>query len=142
MPKIVRFLGGLTVLAAVAGCFGPSEPEPPIFEFSTSRVFGVRRSPPEIQTGEGFVEVTGIFEVPHPLFTITGWLTQPDPRTLQLAVRGNPDGPASEVASLHLYRSRVSRLAKGNYELELIYVVNKGALRDSTVVLITTVAVR
>lgn len=132
----------LILVAGGAGCVGPSEPVDPTFTFAVSRVFGVRRSPPVVEAGQGSLSIHGIFEVPHSLFTVTGWLVQPDPRTLQLGVRGNPEGAGPGFASLHLYQSRIGRLPKGSYHLEIIYVVNKGALRDSTLVFATTIAVR
>ncbi len=131
----------LTLVLLGVGCGSPTEPGDPTFTFAVSRVFGVRRSPPEVDVSKSALAIHGIFEVPHPFFTVTGWLVQPDPRTLQLGVRGNPDGDGPVVASLHLYQSRIGRLPKGTYNLQIIYVVNKGALRDSTVAYITSVSV-
>jgi hypothetical protein len=125
-----------------AGCGGPTEPSEPSFTFAVSRVFGVRRSPPVVNAGEASIAIHGIFEAPHPRFTVTGWLVQPEPRVLQLGVRGNADGPAQEVASLHLYQSRIGRLAKGLYQLQIYYVVLQGALRDSVLAFTTNVQVR
>jgi hypothetical protein len=138
--RYFRLLAALVV--AGAACQSPTEPADPTFAFSVSRIFGVRRSPPEVEAGKGFVAIHGVFEVPHPLFTITGWLTQPNPRTLQLGVRGNPDGDGPLFASLHLYQSRIGALPKGRYDIQIIYVVNKGALRDSTLAYTTVVDVR
>ncbi len=105
-------------------------------------VFGGRRIPPVVTGGKGTVVIQGIFEVPHPLFDITGWLVQPEPFTLQLGIRATPTGTSPAFGSLHLYQSRIGRLPKGSYSLQIIYVVDKGTTRDSTVVYANPVTVR
>jgi hypothetical protein len=139
----VRHLRSVVLAGLVAAaCSDPAGPSDPSFSFTVKPVFGVRRSPPEVEVGKSFLLISGIFEVPHPLFTITGWLVQPEPFKLQLGVRGNPTSDGPTFTSLHLYQSRIGNLPKGNYALEIIYVVNKGALRDSTLVYSNTFTIR
>jgi hypothetical protein len=121
-------------VAASAGCSGVTEPESPGFEFASAPIFGVRRSPPVVEGGKGQIDLSGVFEVPHSAFTITGWLAVPGSRSVHLRVRGNPRAEGLQFASLHFYQSRVSRLPKGTYDVAISYEVMKGALRDSTVV--------
>ena len=129
-------------LAPLSGCAGITEPASPGFEFSEHKVFGVRRSPPSPLGGDGFAEVTGIFEVPHSEFAVSGGLTLVGPRTLGFSVRGNPLSEGLQFPTLHLYRIRASRLPKGSYEIVLSYVVHKGALTDSTVAYTGSIQVR
>lgn len=138
----LRALAGAALLAASTGCSGVTEPESPGFEFSSAPVFGVRRSPPVVEGGEGRIDVSGVFEVPHSAFTITGWLAVPGSRTIHLRVRGNPRAEGVQFASLHFYQSRVSRLPKGSYQVAISYVVMKEALQDSAVVWTGTADVR
>lgn len=129
-------------LLAANGCSGVTEPESPGFEFASAPAFGVRRSPPVITPGDGSIEVSGLFEVPHSAFKVTGWLAVPGARSISLRVRGNPEVEGLQFPTLHLYRTRISRLPKGSYDLAISYVVFKGALRDSTVVWADKVVVR
>ena len=140
--RYFRALTGAALLAAGVGCSGLTDPESPGFEFTSAPIFGVRRSPPVVEGGEGLIDVSGVFEVPHSAFTITGWLTVPGSRTIHLRVRANPQSEGLEFASLHFYQSRVSRLPKGTYDVAISYVVMKGALRDSAVIWTGTAAVR
>lgn len=124
----------MVLLTASVGCSGVTEPESPGFEFASAPIFGVRRSPPVVEGGEGQIDLSGVFEVPHSAFTITGWLAVPGSRSLHLRVRGNPRSEGIQFASLHFYQSRVSRLPKGTYEVAISYVLMDGALQDSMVV--------
>jgi hypothetical protein len=96
-----------------------------------------------IKGGKGIIDVVGIFEVPHTDYTISGLLTVGGQGVVKLAVRGIPGIAGLKIASLHLYQSRVSRLPKGNYQLQLIYVVDKGPVdRDSNLISTTPVKVQ
>jgi hypothetical protein len=133
---------GWAVLAGAIACGDSTAPSEPTFVFATSRVFGVRRSPPEITAGKGSIEIQGIFEVPHPFFTVSGWLNRPDARVLQLGVRATAEGGGPQIASLHLYQSRIGQLPKGRYDFHIIYVVAAPETLDSTVAFTAFVDVR
>jgi hypothetical protein len=105
VTKGLARIAGWVVLAGAIGCSDATAPSQPTFVFAATRVFGVRRSPPEITAGKSSIDIQGIFEVPHPSYTVSGWLVQPDPRTLQLGVRGVPESGGPAIASLHLYQS-------------------------------------
>lgn|GEM_PF-1562199 len=132
----------VAALALAIGCDTATEPLTPRFEFTSSVVFGVRRSPPTITAGEGAIELAGLFEVPHSAFGVTGWLDVPDARRIQLRIRGTPSGGGVQFPTLHFYRSRVSRLPRGTYDVAITHVVLRGALRDSTVIWTGAVTVR
>lgn len=135
-----RLIGALC-LGALGACGDPVGPEGAGFEFSSQRVFGVGLFPPTIETGEGFFEVAGLFEAPQARYRLTGTLVVSQPNRIQVVVLGEPEFQSLVVRSLHLFRGRVSRLPRGNYDFQLAHVVVNGDRRDSTVVYTAIVGV-
>lgn len=127
---------------ALSGCGDPTGPEGAGFEFSSQRVFGVGLFPPSIEIGQGFFEVAGLFEAPQARYRIVGSLVVTQPNRIQMVVVGEPEFQSLVVRSLHLFRGRVSRLPRGNYDFQLAHVVVNGDRRDSTVVYTSIVGVR
>lgn len=132
----------LALAFVIAGCDSITGPLSPGFEFRSSVVFGVRRSPPVVTGGEGAIDLAGLFEAPNSAYTVIGLLDAPDIGRLQVRIRGSQIAEGVQFPTLHFYQSRVSRLPKGTYDLAITYVLLRATQTDSTVIWTGAVTVR
>ena len=126
----IAMAAGLLLAAACSGATGPSEPS---FRFFTREVFGFPSRAPSVEVTSGDVLLTGILLVPTTEYAVIGQLDRPVPGTLNVTVRASKARSGVGVEARHYYAATVANLPSGDYNVRLIYIIQRNPVVSSLV---------
>lgn len=110
----------LLLAGALVACGGsPFEPINPSLDFHGGTVFGIPTLPTKAVPEDGSFLVIGVLQTATTGYTLSGFLSVPSSRTLEIYIDAHPMAPTFPFVSQNYYRARVGDLPSGDYDLSV-----------------------